>query len=56
MNLFQRDEETKEIIFVCLKIWLENWIPNQEEKVKLLEGKTPLNKSKILISVILDSC
>jgi hypothetical protein len=49
MNLFQRDEETKEIIFVCLKIWLENWIPNQEEKVKLLEGKTPINKSKIQI-------
>jgi hypothetical protein len=49
LNLFHRDEETKEIVSVCLKIWLEIWIPNQKEKVELLEGKTPEIKSAVQI-------
>lgn len=33
LNLFQRDDDTKEIVFVCLKIWLKNWKPEQRKKL-----------------------
>jgi hypothetical protein len=49
LNLFRRDDDTKEIVFVCLKIWLKNWIPEQEEKVKLLNGRTTDVKPKLQI-------
>lgn len=38
LQLFQRDNDTKEIILICLQIWLKNWLPNQEEKIQLLKG------------------
>ena len=38
LQLFQRDNDTKEIILICLQIWLKNWLPNQEEKIQLLRG------------------
>lgn len=38
LKLFQRDNDTKEIILICLQIWLKNWFPNQEEKIRLLKG------------------
>jgi hypothetical protein len=53
LNLFQRDNDTREIVFICLLMWLKNWIPNQEEKVKLLNGRISSNlKSKIQINRI----
>lgn len=52
LNLFQRDIDTKEIVFSCLKIWLKNWTPNQQEKVKLLNGKISQHKPKLQIQRI----
>jgi hypothetical protein len=49
LQLFKRDDDTKEIVFVCLKIWLKNWIPEQEEKIKLLNGRTSDVKPKLQI-------
>jgi hypothetical protein len=49
LQLFIRDDDTKEIVFVCLKIWLKNWIPEQEEKIKLLNGRTSDVKPKLQI-------
>lgn len=49
LGLFNRGDNAKEIVHVCLKIWLKNWHPQQEEKVKLLEGKPPSKKSKLSI-------
>jgi hypothetical protein len=50
LELFRReDNDTKEIVFVCLKIWLQNWIPEQKEKVDLLEGRTSDVKPKLQI-------
>ena len=48
-NLFSRDKDAKEVVFVCLKIWMKNWIPNQEEKVKLLLGKSSIKKAPLSI-------
>jgi hypothetical protein len=52
LNLFQRDDDTKEIVFVCLKIWLKNWKPEQQEKVKFLNGKISNAKPKLQIQRI----
>ena len=49
LNLFKGDEDAKEIVYACLKIWLKNWIPSQEEKVRLLEGKTSTGKAPLSI-------
>jgi hypothetical protein len=49
LNLFQRDDDTKEIVFACLKIWLKNWKPEQKEKVKLLNGNISNKKPKLQI-------
>jgi hypothetical protein len=49
INLFNRDNDAKEIVFVCLKIWLQKWIPDQEEKVKLLNGQSSEFKPKLQI-------
>ena len=49
LNLFNRDDDAKEIVYVCLKIWLEKWSPTQEEKVQLLKGKVSLEKAPLSI-------
>jgi hypothetical protein len=52
LNLFNRDDDAKEIVYVCLKIWLEKWSPTQEEKVQLLKGKVSLEKAPLSIKRI----
>lgn len=47
LNLFKRDDDAQEIVYACLKIWLEKWIPSQEEKVQLLEGMVSLEKASL---------
>ena len=52
LNLFNRDHDAQEIVYVCLKIWLEKWTPSQEEKVQLLKGKVSLEKASLTIKRI----
>ena len=52
LNLFNRDYDAQEIVYVCLKIWLEKWTPSQEEKVQLLKGKVSLEKASLTIKRI----
>lgn len=52
LKLFNRDHDAQEIVYVCLKIWLEKWTPSQEEKVKLLKGKISLEKASLTIKRI----
>ena len=53
LNLFNRDDDdAKEIVYVCLKIWLKKWEPSQEEKVQLLKGKVSLEKAPLSIKRI----
>jgi hypothetical protein len=53
LKLFQRDNDTKEIILICLQIWLKNWVPNQAEKIQLLKGsRTSEEKPRLQIKRI----
>ena len=49
LNLFNRDEDAREIVFQCLKIWLDKWAPSQDEKNRLLNGLTTSKKALISI-------
>lgn len=49
LNLFKRDEDAKEIVYACLKIWLNNWSPSQEEKVKFLLNNNFLKEATLSI-------
>ena len=50
-KLLNKDYEAQEIVYVCLKIWLEKWTPSQEEKVQLLKGKVSLEKASLTIKL-----
>jgi len=48
LNLFKR-EDAKEIVYVCLKIWLKKWEPSQVEKAHLLKGNASSKKAGLSI-------
>ena len=42
-NIFNSSEEAKELIHECLKMWLNNWIPFEEEQIKLTNSNQSNN-------------
>ena len=44
----QEDVSTKELIYECLKLWLENWEPKEEEEIELANTNTSRSKRSVI--------